>query len=279
MRKGEAAMEYGALHGLKVRDYEYPGEDNAFALLKKVPFLDQAVSAYLKLNAQAGILPAIHGDCFRITEGTCPEVYRLYETALRRLDMPEAYPLYAKSEFEFNAFAMGGEPFIVVHSSMLNNFRPEELQYVIGHELGHIKSGHVVYANMAMQLQALIAQVPVIGQEAAVGLYFALHQWYRMQECTADRAGVLAAGSVDAGIRALGRLMGTDERLPLIRFTEEDILRQNDAFEEASEDFVTKVICLAQVAHSSHPWTVTRVKRLREWEESGGFREVVGKYA
>lgn len=271
-------MDYTSLCGLKVSDYEYPGEDNAFALLKKVPLLDQVTGAFLKLDIQTGLLPSTQGDCFRITEGTCPEVYRLYETALCRLDMPKAYPLYVKSEFEFNAYAVGGEPFIVLHSSMLNNFQPDELLFVIGHELGHLKSGHVIYANMAEQLRELIAQIPVIGQEAAVGLYFALHHWYRMQECTADRAGAIAAGGVDASVRGLGKLMGTDNRLPLIHFTEEDILKQNDAFEEVSEDFVTRVICLAQIAQSSHPWTVTRVKRLREWEEGGGFLAVIEKY-
>lgn len=271
-------MNYVSLPGLKVGDYEYPGEDNAFALLKKIPLLDQITSAFLKLSIQTGLLPATQGDCYRITETTCPEVYGLYRTALQRLDIQEEYPLYAKSDFEFNAYAVGGDPFVVVHSSMLNNFQTDELLFVLGHELGHVKSGHVIYANMAENLRALIAQVPVIGQEAALGLYFALHNWYRMQECTADRAGAIAAGSIDAGIRGLGRLMGTDERLPLIHFTERDILQQNDAFEEANEDFITKVICLAQIAESSHPWSVTRVKRLREWEESGGFEAVIRKY-
>lgn len=271
-------MDYFALPGLKVSDYEYPGEDNAFAVLKKVPLLDQVTSAFIKLNIQTGLLPATQGDCYRITETTCPALYRLYQTALRRLDIQEEYPLYAKSDFEFNAYAVGGEPFVVVHSSILNNFQSDELLFVLGHELGHVKSGHVIYANMAESLRGLIAQIPVIGQEAAIGLYFALHSWYRMQECTADRAGVIAAGSVDAGIRGLGRLMGTDERLPLIHFTEDDILRQNDAFEEANEDFITKVICLMQIAESRHPWSVTRVKRLREWDESGGFDEVIRKY-
>lgn len=271
-------MEYSALRGLKTEDYEYPGENNAFAVLKKVPFLDQVTAGFLKLQIQTGLLPGIQGDGFRITEDTCPEIYHLYQTALRRLDMPEEYPLYARTEFDYNAFAAGGESFIVVYSSILNHFQPDELLFILGHELGHIKSGHTIYQNMAENLRSLISQIPMIGQEAAIGLFFALHKWYRMHECTADRAGAIAAGSVEAGIRGLSRLMGTDERLPLIRFSEEDILRQNDAFEEENEDFITKVICLAQIAGSQHPWSVTRVKRLHEWGESGGFETLIHSY-
>lgn len=268
-------MEYSALHNLKTDDYEYPGERNAFALLKKIPFLDQAVDVYLKLIMEVYALPEVQGNFYRITEETCPEIYRLYKLALSRLDIKEEYPLYAKAEFEYNAYATGGSPYIVVHSAILQKFAPDELLFILGHELGHIKSGHNIYRNMAENLRKLVANIPVVGQEAALGIFFALYDWYRMHELTADRAGAIAAGGADAGIRGMGRLMGADSSFPFVHLTTDDILKQNDSFEVANEDLVTKLICFSQLAGSMHPWAVTRVKALHDWSDSGEFNALI----
>lgn len=264
-------MEYSALHNLKTDDYEYPGEKNAFALLKKIPFLNQAMEIYLKLIIETYCLPEVQGDFYRVTEETCPEIYRLYKIALSRLDIATEYPLYAKSQFDYNAYATGGSPYIVVHSSVLQNFAPDELLFILGHELGHIKSGHTIYSNMAENIRKLIAKIPVVGQEAALGLLFALYDWYRMHELTADRAGAIAAGGTDAGIRGMSRLMGADNRFPLVHLTTADILKQNDSFEEANEDLITKLICFSRIVGSTHPWAVTRIKALHDWSDSGEF--------
>jgi len=264
--------------GLKVSDYEYPGEQNALDLLKKIPLLDQIANGILKMNAQMYSLPEMEGDLYRVTAETCPELYSLYQTALQRLDMPEEYPLFAKCAFEYNAFASFGSPCVVVYSSILKNFRKDELLFILGHELGHIKSGHSIYQYIAENLRMLVSQIPVVGMEASIGLFYTLHHWYRMHECTADRAGVIAAGSTDAAMRGLGRLMGVDKRYPLVHFSPEELLRQNDSFEEENQDLVTKMICLLYIAESKHPWTVTRVKALHEWEVSGQFQALTARY-
>ena len=92
-------MGYDCLQNLCVEDYEYPGEKNAFAVLKKIPILDKVTGAYLKYISQLAIVPEQQGDFYRVTEKTCPEIYKLYKTALKRLDISEEYPLYIKAEY------------------------------------------------------------------------------------------------------------------------------------------------------------------------------------
>lgn len=261
---------------LCVEDYTYPGEENAFAVLKKIPVLDQVIAAYQKYVAHALVLPQIQGDYFRITEDTCPAIYAVYQKALERLDIEEEYPLFSKSCFEYNAYTLGGNaPCVVIHSSLLKNLAEDELLFVLGHELGHVKSGHLVYYEMARQLTVLAANIPAGGGVIfSTGLHLALTEWRRMHEFTADRAGAVAAGNIDASIRALGKLLGTSEKIPFVKFETEDLIRQNDSFEECNQDVVSRLFCIFQIMNSSHPWTISRIKELERWGESGEFEKV-----
>lgn len=270
-------MEYEKLKGIRVSEYEYPGEANAFAVVKKIPGMDKILAAYMAYLSKLYSLPEVLGDCFRVTEDTSPAVYKIYKKALQRLDMPEEYPLYAKSEYEYNAYTTGGSsPYVVIYSSMLKNLSEEELLFVLGHELGHVKSGHVIYYTMAQQINTLISALPVPGVDlASVGIQFALIDWARMHEYTADRAGVLAAGSIEGGQRGLGILLGVDEKLKDIHIDVEDLLAQNAAFEETKQNWIGKMISAGGILLSDHPWTVSRIQKLEEWKNSGDYSKVL----
>lgn len=273
-------MEYASLSGLRPEDYMYPGEDSAFAALKKIPVLDQIAAAYLKYLTQIFTLPEVQGDCFRITKETCPAVYGIYQKALSRLDMEEEYPLFAKAAFDYNAYTTGGsKPYIVIHSSILKNMSEEELLFLLGHELGHIKSGHLIYYMIALQLNTIAANIPVAGSAVfATGIHYALMNWQRMQEFTADRAGVLASGSVESGISCMGKLLGVSEKIPYVKFSIDDLKRQNDTFEECNEDIISKMFCAIQIMGSTHPWTVSRIKEMDEWGRSGEYGRLLKRY-
>lgn len=273
-------MEYGQLKGIQVSEYEYPGEVNAFAALRKIPMLDQITGVFLKYIAQVGQLPEVQGNCFRITKETAPEVYQIYQKAINRLDMGEEYPFFARAEYEYNAYTAGGNaPYVVIHSSMLKNLTEEELLFVLGHELGHIKSGHLVYYTMAQYINLLLSKIPIPGVDvAATGIQFALIHWARMHEYTADRAGVLAAGSIEAGQYGLGRILGMDDNLPGIQFRIEDMLAQNAGFEESNHDTWGKIVSASMILQSTHPWIVSRIQELEKWKEDGGYGEVVRRY-
>ena len=56
------------------------------------------------------------------------------------------------------------KPFIVVNSRMVELFDDDELRHVLGHELGHLLSGHAVYRTMMIILTELatnLAWLPV----------------------------------------------------------------------------------------------------------------------
>ena len=272
-------MDYEKGERLHREDYTYPGEENAFAALRKIPVLDQVIAAFLKYVSQATAMPQVQGDFYRITEDTCPAVYAVYKKALKRLDIREEYPLFSKACFDYNAYTTGGSaPYIVIHSSVVKDWPQDEMLYILGHELGHIKSGHLIYYMMARQLGALLSGLPVLGDAVfSAGLHLALTDWQRIQEFTADRAGAIAAGSIDGAIWGLGRLLGTSEKIPFVELGTEELKRQNDSFEECSKDVISRIFCMMQLINATHPWTITRIKELERWGMSGEYDAVAGK--
>ena len=96
-----------------------------------------------------------------------------------------------------------------------------------------------------------------------------------MHEYTADRAGVLAAGSIEGGQRGLGILLGVDEKLKDIHIDVEDLLAQNAAFEETKQNWIGKMISAGGILLSDHPWTVSRIQKLEEWKNSGDYKKVL----
>lgn len=265
---------------LQASDYEHPAEKSAFYALKRIPVLDKVVAAYLKFVSQWELMPEVQGDFYRVTRETAPELYELYLTALKRLDMEEEYPLYVKAEFDYNAHTSGGSaPFVVIHSSVLSDMADDEILFILGHELGHVKSGHVIYKVMAENINMLIAQIPMFGTMIfSAGLHLALMDWFRIHEYSADRAGAIAAGSVESGIRGLGKLLGISDSISGVKFEIEDLLRQNDQFEESNKDILSRIFCTMQIMNSSHPWTVTRIQELNGWKESGEYKRLTEQY-
>src|SRR5690606_26744125 len=108
-----------------------------------------------------------------------------------------------------NAGAYGMDrPFIVLNSGALRLLDDDELTYLLGHELGHIMSGHVLYRTMTVILLQL-AQMgfPVVGL-AARAVLIALLEWSRKSELSADRAGLLSLQNPEAALKAFMKLAG-----------------------------------------------------------------------
>lgn len=154
------------------------------------------------------------GNNFRITEKTNPRIYKLYQTALRRLDISDDIPLYSTLDYDYNAYATGArDNFIVVHSSCINDFSDGEMLQLLGHELGHIKSGHVLYHGLANTLNSILASFGGIAQNVSTGIQYALMEFNRNAEYTADRAGLIAAGELDAAASQTMKLLGHSDKI------------------------------------------------------------------
>lgn len=272
-------MNYDALHNLKVQEYEHPGEQKAMAAMRSIPGADVLVGKYWDVIAQFENFGETAANGFRITEKTNPRVYKLYQTALARLDMPREYPLYATLNYEYNAAAVGTDnPIIEINSSVIADFSDSALLALIGHELGHIKSGHTTYRNLAFHLNDFLHNLGGIAETASAALYYAIMEVYRNQECTCDRAGLIACGSIEGFTEFMMRLLGYSGKIPGIDFSYDKVINQIDDFYMQTNDIIGKLMYVYSIANATHPWTVLRLKEGLNWYNSGEFEALVKRH-
>ena len=164
------------------------------------------------------------------------------------------------------------------NAGLIDSMTDDELRFVVGHELGHIKSGHVLYYQIAMLLPVLAEVVGAatfgIGSLLSFPLEVALIRWQRMSELTADRAGLLACQDVNAATTAMIKLAG----LPLKFFDKvntEDFLAQAREFESFDSDRLDWVAKILSGMGQSHPWTVMRASELLQWIDSMSYEKLL----
>jgi hypothetical protein len=174
-----------------------------------------------------------------------------------------------------NAGAIGVEkPFVIVNSSMLKDLDDLEIMSVLGHEVGHCVSGHVLYKTMLWLLLTIpftLFQIPLA--EIAIRLIImALLEWYRKSELSADRAGLLAAQSSEASFRLQMKMAGGSD------LSQMDI---NEFFTQALEydkggTLLDSVFKLLNLSQETHPFPVLRLTELKTWVDAGSYDKILG---
>ena len=209
------------------------------------------------------------GDAIRITPRQSPSLHSILVDAAARVGVP-CPELFIKQDPTFNALTFGTneDHVIVMHSGLFDAAEPDELQFIFGHELGHIRNHHVTNMTIAQFLGSGTARIVEVLATALIvpmlvvkSLTVALNAWSREAEKTADRAGYLATLSPDASLRALVLLAAGSRRL-MSEMNLSEYLSQRVGL-----NTVQAKIDLWLGKHD-HPHTVERVRSLVEFIDS-----------
>jgi len=132
------------------RSWEHPADRAALNTLRAIPGFDEIVRKVAGFFGERGIRQLFLGDAVKVTAGQRPNMNRMWTEVLETLDWPERPELYVTQTPIANAMAVGfDKPFVIVHSGLIEVLNEEELRTVLGHELGHIMSGHTTYSTIA----------------------------------------------------------------------------------------------------------------------------------
>src|SRR5690348_297760 len=135
------------------RSWEHPADRAALHALRTIPGFDEVLRKLFGIFGEKPIRLAFQANAVRTSPTQFPRVHRLYERAAGVLDPPADYAVFVAQNPAVNAGAYGMDrPFIIVNSALVNLMDDEELQFVLGHELGHVMSGHVLYTTMMVLL-------------------------------------------------------------------------------------------------------------------------------
>ena len=169
------------------------------------------------------------------------------------------------------------KPFIVITTGMVDLMDEEEIRFIIGHEIGHVLSGHSVYRTMLFHLINLAARLALVpfawlGLKAVI---WGLEEWYRKSELSCDRAGLLAGQDVPAARRALMKTAGGPQ---LAELSHDAFLEQAREY-DAVPDLRESLIKLLQLQGTTHPFAVVRFAELDRWASEGEYRDILaGNY-
>ncbi len=258
--------------------FEHPDDRAALEAVKKIPILDKVFRKFLELGLERAFRIQLIGQAIHVTPKQCPKIYRLFKEAADILDMHEP-DLFLASAPAPNAFTFGVErPFIVINSSLVDLLTEDELMAVLGHELGHVKAGHVLYRSIAFTLARLFTQLFGLGNIAQLGLAVALYDWSRKSELTADRAELLVVQDLDTCLR-LHMKLASGSKSVYDQIDHHEFLRQADTYEELEYSTLNKLYKFIQELWLSHPVPVARAKEVKAWSESKQYKEILaGRY-
>lgn len=281
MTTGETAVPARrrvVLAGISSRAWEHPADRGALTALRELRGFDEVVKVLNGLWNERAYRLMFLGGAVRVDHRQYPRIHRLFAEAAASLDVAELPELYVQLDRSLNGACVGmAKPFIVVNTGAIELLDDDELRTMLGHELGHLLSGHAVYRtimNMLASLASNIAWLP-LGAFALRAIVSALHEWWRKAELSADRAGLLAAQDPAAALRLSMKLAGGGS------LTEVDtaaFLEQAAEYERAG-DLRDSLAKLMMTWRRTHPMPVARSAEVRRWIDSGEYgRILAGEY-
>ena len=188
-------VEGKPLVALNAREYENPSDSATLSAWKLSKGFDTILKKMIEYSFERVDLIRYKASCFLVTRENMPYLIDCIEKACNILGIGKVPELYIQSDESLNAYTTGVQnPIIVLNSGLLHSLNHEELMYIIGHELGHIKSEHVQYTMLEVFYNTVIKSITdtsVLGQIITAGYDISLYSWLRSSELTADRAGLL----------------------------------------------------------------------------------------
>ena len=262
------------LTGISSRAYEHPADRSALVALRKLSGFDTLLKRLFGLfNERAFRLTYLAGSV-RVSERQFPHIHEMVRDGAYILDLPDVPECYVMQTPIVNAMALGRDkPFVVINTGLVELLDAEELRAVIGHELGHILSGHAVYRTMLVILLRLAARAAFLPIALALtAIIWGLEEWFRKSELSCDRAGLLAGQDLDASRRVLMKLAGGAQLSEL----NPDAFREQAHEYDAVPDLRDSILKILQLQGTTHPFAVVRFAELDYWATHGEYERILG---
>ena len=272
------APDHVLLPEISYQAFTYPGDQEALNALKIVPGAGTLLT-YLQENFTEQLVFVENNEqMIRAGANSFSSLYKLVErcSAILSLPVPD---VFVTSNPVLNAYTVGHRrTCVVLHSALVECMSADELAFVIGHELGHVKCGHGLYRQLGSMLvqywDAVSALLPIPGIGLLrIPLLIAFWEWYRRAEFTCDRAGLLCVQTPQAALTALGKLAGKISGLE-DEFHIESAIAQSEAHRDVNK--LVLVVSILNAMQNTHPFVPVRLKLLKEYAGGPQYQQILG---
>jgi Zn-dependent protease with chaperone function len=204
---------------------------------------------------------ALLSQAQQVSLQTTPELIPLIQVNSARLQV-EPVNVFIVPSNQLNAytFGMDSPKAIVLYSSLFKIMDQDEIQFILGHEMGHVKLGHTWLNTLVGGMAGIPSS---LGAAAIMELAFLW--WNRACEYSADRAGVLACSKPGKAITALFKL----EAGPAAR-TQAGMQAAMQHIESEDDDILNNLEELL----ASHPMIAKRVEQIRNFSNTQDYRNM-----
>jgi Zn-dependent protease with chaperone function len=268
-------MSNAGLPWMERTAYRYPNEHLILAVTALLVFVVIAVSAAATFCASflfvlAFVLlsyyfsranhQALLRQAQKITPERSPRLARLVQQGLSRL-RPGPVDVFIVPSKQINAYTFGlGSPKVVVlYQSLFQVMDEDEISFILGHELGHVALGHTWLNSLIGGMAGIPASF-----SAVILLNAAFLWWNRTCEFSADRAGLLACGSLAKAVSALVKL---DAPEATTKAELAAAYRRLDAQDDDVANNLSEIL-------ATHPMLIKRITALRRYAGSSQYQRL-----
>lgn len=271
-------MTKTSLFGLKADHFRHPLDLEATTALKQLPGIDLVVRNLLGPVAEQFFYLNNIAASVLVGENQLPHLHKLLLEACTTLDL-EPPQLYVQQNPAPNAytFAMRGkQPFIVLHTSLIDLLTPEEIQAVIAHELGHLKCEHGVYLTPLNIMVLAASLIPNWGMLIAQSIQEKMLEWVRCAEFSCDRAALLATQNPRVVMSVLMKLAGGSPTLaPQLNL--DAFIAQARGYDSVGDTELGQVLQQLQISQLNHPLPVLRAREIDRWASSQSYQSLLNQ--
>ena len=270
--------------GISSEAFRHPLDRQAEQALRSLPGFDLVARQFVKFIYERPQMVYLTGNSIQVGPRQYSSIYQIFRECVRDLDISPEPALFVAQAPLVNAYALGQElPYVVLNTGLLDLLNEAEIRAVLAHELGHLKCGHTLLIQMAMwaiTTATYIGEMTFgLGNLLSSGLIYALYEWQRKAELSADRAAMLVMDDLNPIMHTMMKLAGGSTRYGH-ECNLDEFIRQSEKYQELDQDSLNQVYKfflynnLSQGVFLTHPFTVERLTYLQEWAKSSEYRSI-----
>jgi Zn-dependent protease with chaperone function len=267
------------LEKISSQSFEHEADRAALEALKKTAGFDQLMKAVSRVGPDKIFQVMNESSNIRLSEKQAPTLWRIHREVAATLDLDPAPPLYLQHDVRLNAYTAGVEqPFVVLTSGLVDTMTDDEIACVIGHEMGHILAGHVLYGMVARSLGlilTIIGDLTPMGGMIKLTLFSAIQYWQRCAELTADRCGLLAVQDPRVALSVEMKLASGSPGRISKELDLDEFMEQARQFEDEEGGALDRFWRAALENDRSHPWPVVRAREVDRWIRRGEYERIL----
>lgn len=264
-----------AIKGLDVSTILHPEDKSRMDKLRKIPgfktVVDKTIGSVMETYASV----EYSGEGINVSAQCLPTVHRQVVEACRILDMKEVPACSTDWFYHISSFSVGEKKKrIVLQSGAVDLLTADELNFLIGHEIGHMKCGHKTYHMLTEAMYR-----PIVGtdlQTLMTLIRMPLLNWYRVSDFSADRMGLLCCQDINVALSTMIKMAG----LPKKYYNQVHIksfIQQAIDFNQKYSGTMDNIIKYLSINAACMPWLVLRASELLSWYNSGEYQKIINR--